>query len=121
MTLSRASILCAMEYWQLVTVEVCVPECSGREISRIFWGIIRFPGNGIREHPLPSFDSVPAFGTGVFPAYLRSGNIREFPNASRIKINNFNFGACQDFPDWYQLVFHIQHLPILSRRVPFLI
>ena len=26
-----------------------VPECSGQEISRIFLGKIRFPGNGIRE------------------------------------------------------------------------
>ena len=26
-----------------------VPECSGQEISQIFLGKIRFPGNGIRE------------------------------------------------------------------------
>ena len=67
-------------------IEVCVPECH------------------FREHSLPGPNSVPAFGTVFFPSCLRSGNIREFPNASRMKINNFNFGALQDFPEWYPFV-----------------
>ena len=90
-----------------------------------------FPGNRIclekireiscHEHSLPSPDTVPAFGTGFF--CLVSGR-ETFGNsrcASRMKINNFNFGIWQDFPNGYPFVNQIQHLPRLSGRVPFLI
>ena len=50
-----------------------------------------------REHPLPRPDSVPAFGTGFFPARFRSGNIWEFPNTSQMK--NYYFPDFSGFPE----------------------
>ena len=38
------------------------------------------------EHSLLGPNSVTSFGTGFFPSCFRSGNIRKFPNASRIKV-----------------------------------
>ena len=59
----------------------------------------KFPVQSIREHPLPGPDLVPTFGTPYSWSRLRLGNIWEFPNASRIKYDKFNFGARQEFPD----------------------
>ena len=47
----------------------------------------KFQIPSIWEQPLPCPNSVLAFGTGFFQACLRSGNIREFPSTSRMKIN----------------------------------
>ena len=57
-----------------IILEVCVPECqvpTQYRHSRLAASRSRF----------------------------RSGNIREFLKASRMKIYHFNFGARQDFPD----------------------
>ena len=64
----------------------------------------KFSVPSIWEHPLPGPNSVPAFGTGFFPSCFSSGNIQEFPNASQITVNHFNFDARQDFPVCYQFV-----------------
>ena len=64
-------------------LEVCVRECN-------------FPGTGYFPKKFGKFP-VPAqyrhSGLAVSRSYLRSGNIREFPNASRIKSCKFNFGT----------------------------
>ena len=54
-----------------------------------------------------------------FQVLFKLGNIREFPNASRIKNNHLKLGAHQNFPDWYQFFNQIQHSAILSQQVPF--
>ena len=43
---------------------------------------------------------------------FRSGNIREIPNTSRMKINNLNFGTRQDFLHMYWFFNQIQHLAL---------
>ena len=56
----REAASLAVLSWDL---EEDVPECLGREISRIFSGKIRFPGNGIRERrPLAVIINLSMYG-----------------------------------------------------------
>ena len=66
-------------------LEVCVPECHFPETEFFSKKSGKFPVPSIREHPLPGPASVPAFGTGFFPACFKP------PNASRMKVSNFKF------------------------------
>ena len=70
----------------------------------------KFPVPSIQEHPRPGPDSVLASSRLVW-GWETFWNSRMLP---KWKISDFNFGACQDFPDWYRLVNQIQHSSVIG-------
>ena len=88
-------------FWHQImdcSLEVCVPECNFLGTAFFPKKSRKFPIQSIWEHPLSRHNLIPAFGTCFFMACLRLGNIREFPNASRMKIINFNLELVKTFP-----------------------
>ena len=63
----------------LYDLEVCVPECHFPGTGFFPKKSGKFPVPSIREHPLPSPNSVPAFGSGFFPSRLSPENEMGIP------------------------------------------
>ena len=64
-------------------LEVCTPECHFPGTGFFPKKSGKFPIPSIREHPLPSPDSVLAFGTGCFPVSFISWIFPEFSRVMR--------------------------------------